>query len=148
MLTFTPPVRRSAPLTQLNVPSPAAVAASSAVAVGGMLVHNLIEFGPAFLLSPQTLLPVVLYALLVVFAGREASGIGARVALVAWALLNLVGGGILSVLPLAILPFVPEQSGGHYAAHLVYALAQVPLLLIAVRAVRSGDAAAAAIPPR
>lgn len=148
MLTFTPPVRRSAPLTQLSVPSPAAVAACSAVAVGGMLVHNLIEFGPAFLLGPETLLPVVLYAVLVVFAGREASGIWVRVALVAWVLLNLVGGGVLSVLPLAILPFIPEQSGGHYAAHLVYAVAQVPLLLIAVRAVRTDDATTATVAPR
>jgi len=135
-------------LTRLNVSSPAALAACSAVAVGGLLVHNLIELGPAFLLSPETLLPVVLYAMLVVFAGRETSGIGVRVALVGWVLLNLVGGGVLSVLPLAILPFVPEQSGGHYASHLVYAVAQLPLLLVAVRAVRTGNAATAAVAPR
>jgi hypothetical protein len=77
-----------------------------------------------------------------------ASGIGVRVALVAWVLLNLVAGGVLSVLPLAILPFVPEQSGGHYAAHVMYAVAQVPLLLIAVRGVRTRHTATAVVAPR
>ena len=135
-------------MTKLSVPSPAAVAACSAVAVGGMLAHNLLELGPAFLLSPETLIPIAIYALLVVFAFRAGSGIGVRVALVAWVLLNLVGGGVLSVLPLAILPFVPEQSGGHYAAHVAYAVAQVPLLLIAIGAMRSGHAATADMAPR
>jgi hypothetical protein len=135
-------------MTQLRVVSPAAVAACAALAVGGMLAHNLLELGPAFLLSPETLLPIAIYALLVVFAFRAASGIGVRLALVAWVLLNLVGGGILSVLPLAILPFVPEQSGAHYAAHVVYVVAQVPLLLIAIGAVRSGRASTADVAPR
>lgn len=135
-------------MTHVSAPSPVAIAACSAASVSGMLAHNLSEFGPAFLLGPETLLPVVLYAVLVVFAGREASGIWVRVALVAWVLLNLVVGGVVSVLPLAILPFIPEQTGGHYAAHLVYAVAQVPLLLIAIRAVRTGDAATAAGGPR
>ncbi len=37
-----------------------------------------------------------------------------------WGVLNLVIGGIVSVLPLPILPFVPEQSVTHYGAHVVY----------------------------
>ena len=47
-----------------------------------------------------------------------------------WGVLNLVIGGIVTVLPLPILPFAPEQSVTHYAAHVVYTLGQVPLVLL------------------
>lgn len=52
------------------------------------------------------------------------------------ALLNLIGGGILSVLPLGLVTFTPEQSPGHFGAHVVYAVAQIPLILVAVGAIR------------
>ena len=48
-----------------------------------------------------------------------------------WGVLNLVIGGIVTVLPLSILPFVPEQSVTHYGAHVVYTLGQVPLVVSA-----------------
>ena len=51
--------------------------------------------------------------------------------LLAWALLNLLGGAVLSVLPLPFLPFVPEQSLRHYSFHLLYGLTQVPLIVAA-----------------
>lgn len=57
--------------------------------------------------------------------------------MVAWALLNLVGGGILSVLPVRLFPFEPEQSLGHYGAHVIYAVAELPLVVVAARALRS-----------
>jgi len=123
-------------MSQQPVPTPLMIAACSALAVGGMLAHNALELGPAFLLSPETLLPVAVYVVLASWVRRASSGTGGRVALLAWALLNLVAGGILSVLPLDLLPFVPEQSIGHYAAHAVYAVAQVPLVLVAVRVLR------------
>ena len=43
----------------------------------------------------------------------------------------MVVGGLLTVLPLPVLPFVPEQSVGHYAVHVVYAVGQLPLVLVA-----------------
>ena len=43
-------------------------------------------------------------------------------------------GGIVTVLPLPILPFVPEQSITHYGAHVVYTIGQVPLVVLAYRA--------------
>jgi hypothetical protein len=58
-----------------------------------------------------------------------------------WGVLNLVIGGIVTVLPLAILPFVPEQSVTHYAAHVVYALGQFPLVVLGYRALRAPTAA-------
>ena len=48
--------------------------------------------------------------------------------ILAWSALHFIIGGILSVLPLPLWPFSPEQSAGHYLSHLVYSLAQVPLL--------------------
>ena len=44
------------------------------------------------------------------------------------ALLHLIGGAIISVLPLEALPFEPEQSLEHYFSHLVYGLGQLPLI--------------------
>ncbi len=61
-----------------------------------------------------------------------------QAALLAWALLNLVIGGVLSVLPIELFPFVPDQSVRHYAAHALYALAQVPLVWCSVRTLRAG----------
>ncbi len=53
--------------------------------------------------------------------------------LLCWALLQLVGGGILSVLPVPVLPFYPEQSVQHYVMHLVYGAAQMSLIGILLR---------------
>lgn len=44
------------------------------------------------------------------------------------------------MLPLSVLPVVPEQSAAHYAALLAYALAQLPLLWVAVRGLRGTPA--------
>ena len=75
-------------------------------------------------------------SLLALLAQSRPDSIVVLVALLGWALLHLVGGGILSVLPLGLFPFTPEQSLGHYGAHVVYAVAQVPLVLVAVVAIR------------
>jgi len=135
-------------MTQQTLPPPRTIAACSAFAVGGMLAHNALELGPAFLLSLETLLPVALYVVLTWAVRRPRSGTGVPIALLAWALLNLVVGGVLSVLPLGLFPFVPEQSAGHYGAHALYAVAQAPLVVLAVRMLRRdrGGLAAGARP--
>ncbi|QDY90004.1 hypothetical protein E7Y32_07110 [Arthrobacter sp. UKPF54-2] len=97
----------------------------------GLFVHNLAELPGQSFLSPESLVPLLVTAVLV--AGwftpeRQA----ATIALLCWGVLNLVGGGVLSVLPLPVLPFVPEQTLSHYLVHGVYALAQVPLVLSTV----------------
>jgi hypothetical protein len=43
---------------------------------------------------------------------------------------HLMLGAVLSVLPLPLWPFYPEQSAGHYAAHLIYGVAQLPLIWV------------------
>ncbi|MGH2602738.1 MAG: hypothetical protein ACRDJ9_25560, partial [Dehalococcoidia bacterium] len=47
--------------------------------------------------------------------------------------LNLIGGAVLSVLPLPFLPFKPEQSLRHFAFHVLYGVTQIPLLIVMTR---------------
>jgi hypothetical protein len=71
-------------------------------------------------------------ALLAVYATVQVhlAGIG----LLGWAMLNLLG-RTLSVLPLPVLPFEPDQTLRHYSFHLLYAATQVPLLVVAYQLV-------------
>lgn len=103
--------------------------------VAGLVVHNLAEFPLSILLGPETLVPAAVTVLLgAVVVRRPSRRVFAVVA--GWAIVVIVlGGG--SVLPLSIWPFVPDQTTGHYAAHVVYALAQVPLLWVAWRGFRA-----------
>lgn len=99
--------------------------------VGGLLVHNLFEFPPAIVLAPETVVPVgitIFVGLILLHPPSHSAFLIAA----AWAVIVIVFGGG-SVLPLNILPFVPEQTVSHYAAHIVYALAQLPLLWVAWR---------------
>jgi hypothetical protein len=94
------------------------------------------EFGPGFLLNLQTLIPLAIFGLLALLASARPANAIIQAVLLGWAVLNLVGGGILSVLPLGLFPFQPEQSLGHYAVHVLYAVAQLPLVVVAGRALR------------
>ena len=119
-----------------------AMAAALTLSALSMLAHNLYEL-PLSPIDPENAGPIVFAALLgVAYAIWPDSKVVAAAAL-GWGVLNLVIGGIVTVLPLPILPFVPEQSVSHYAAHLVYAVGQVPLLVLAYRALRSTAAAPA-----
>ena len=119
-----------------------AMAAALAVSALSMLAHNLYEL-PLSPVDPENSGPIAFAAMLgVAYAMWPGSRIVAAAAL-GWGVLNLVIGGIVSVLPLSILPFVPEQSISHYGAHVVYTLGQVPLVLLSYRAVRYPSAAPA-----
>ena len=128
--------------TDRNGPATAVIAVAAIIAAAGMMAHNVFEFGPAFLTDPQTLIPVAIFGLLALLARARPDSIVVLAVLLGWALLNLVVGGILSVLPLGLFPFTPEQSLGHYGVHVVYALAQVPLVIVAVTAIRMRQRAA------
>lgn len=112
-------------------PSAAAVFATSAIAAGGMLAHNVLELGAAFLLDPQTLIPLAIFVIVAIPAARQSAGRGRWLALLVWALLNLAAGGILSVLPTGLFPFQPEQTLEHYGVHALYTLTSVPLVVVA-----------------
>lgn len=120
------------------------VLVAAVVSIAGHVVHNLEEFPLAVLVGWETLVPVGVTVLLVAWLlGRP--GRSASLATAGWALLVIVVGGG-SVLPLPIWPFVPAQTVSHYAAHVVYALTQVPLLWVAVRSLQrresTGEASA------
>lgn len=57
-------------------------------------------------------------------------------ALLSWALLNLLGGGILSVIPFPFWPFHPEQTVFHYLMHMQYTLTQIPLVVLLLWQIR------------
>lgn len=110
-----------------------AMAAALTLSAASMLAHNLYEL-PLSPIDLENSGPIAFAAILgVAYALRPASKVVAAAAL-GWGVLNLVIGGIVTVLPLSILPFVPEQSVTHYAAHVVYALGQVPLVVLGYRA--------------
>lgn len=118
-----------------------AMAVALALSALSMLAHNLYEL-PLRLIDLENSGPTAFAALLAVaYALWPRSKVVAAAAL-GWGLLNLVIGGIVSVLPLSILPFVPEQSISHYGAHVVYAVGQIPLVVLGYRAVRAPAGAA------
>lgn len=101
----------------------------------GLLVHNVADLPGQTVVSPETLYPGLVLALILAVHRFGPPRLGAGLLLV-WAVLHLVGGGVLSVLPLPILPFAPEQTLRHYTFHLLYALTQLPLLVVALRELR------------
>ena len=111
------------------------VAAFTAISWLGMFIHNELDL-PLTLLSPENSLPGLISIAL--FLGWWLSPYGRLLAyvLLGWALLHLVAGGILSVLPLPFLPFYPEQSLTHYLAHAIYSLAQLPLIALMISQLR------------
>ena len=117
-----------------------AMAAALTVSAISMLAHNLYEL-PLSPIDLENSGPIAFAAILgVAYALRPESKAGAA-AVLGWGVLNLMIGGIVSVLPLSLLPFVPEQSVTHYAAHVVYAVGQIPLVVLGFRALRAPAAA-------
>jgi hypothetical protein len=112
------------------------VAALLALSWLGLFVHNSIELPALNLLSAENSLPALVAVLL--FAGwwfLPTRRLAAALLLV-WGLLHLVGGAIVTVIPLSFLPFVPDQNFTHYFAHFLYGLAQLPLIGVMIHQIR------------
>jgi hypothetical protein len=103
----------------------------------GMFIHNTADLPALTLVSPENSVPALVSAILVIAWWLLPWKRAATVALLGWGLLHLTGGGILSVLPLAIWPYEPAQTSAHYAMHLLYGLAQLPLIWLLVSWIRS-----------
>jgi hypothetical protein len=112
------------------------MAAAVAISIAGMAIHTVREFGFEGLLAPASgFLPIVAVQLgVLVWWWRSA---GSRRAATKWLFaigaFQLVGGAVISVLPLPILPFVPAQTADHYVSHLIFGIAQIPLIWVAWR---------------
>src|SRR5438552_14458293 len=106
----------------------------SAVACSGlgMAVHTVREFGSPGVFAWETSLAPVVFAQVAIFVlwwhGRSARPTLSLV-LAATGLFQLVGGAILSVLPLPSLPFAPAQTVDHYLSHVTLGITQIPLLI-------------------
>lgn len=103
----------------------------------GEFVHNLYELPNLTPLSPENSIPAVISLALFAMWWLMPSNRVASVLFLAWGLLHLIGGGILSVMPFGFLPFYPRQTLDHYAAHVEYGLAQIPLILLAIKQLRA-----------
>jgi phosphatidylserine synthase len=113
------------------------VAAATFLSWLGLVIHNTMELGaPPW--SWESGVPAVVA--LVLFLGWWQHAAAGRVwgwLLWGWTLFaHLLLGALLSVLPLPLWPFSPEQSISHYLAHVIYAVAQLPLLWLLWRDLR------------
>jgi hypothetical protein len=104
----------------------------------GLYLHNVADLPDQYLLSPETAYPSLVYLVGVAawFTRPDPTRRVGAMLLLGWGWLQLVGGGMLSVLPLPIWPYHPEQTPHHYAFHLVYGATQLPLIVITTRHVR------------
>lgn len=102
---------------------------ATALAWAGFFLHNVADLPGQSVLSPESLYPTLLTLALLVLRLVPVTRTWGAWLLLGWSALNLVGGA-LSVLPLAFLPFSPEQSVKHYAFHGLYALTQLPLIWV------------------
>jgi hypothetical protein len=105
------------------------LALAALVSWGSMVAHNMSELP----IAPGALENTGPLAVALLLLAACLAWPGSRLpvaALLGWAVLNLVGGGIISVLPLPFLPFEPEQSVSHYLVHVVYSVGQIPLLIL------------------
>lgn len=95
----------------------------------GEFLHNRSELSQLSLFSPEnSSMALLAIGLFLLWWKVPGSRIPAFLLLVL-GLIHLVGGGLLSVLPLGFLPFYPEQSLQHYLAHFLYGLMQLPLII-------------------
>jgi hypothetical protein len=95
----------------------------------GLLIHNLADLVTQALYGPETVGPTAVYLLLAagwLTPAQHAAGW----LLLGWGWLHMIGGGLLSVLPVPLWPYQPEQSLRHYAFHALYAVLQLPLITL------------------
>lgn len=125
----------------MSRPSRSLLVIAAAISWGSMTAHNLYEL-PISIVDLENTGPLAVTACLIAAYAIWPSSAWVAAGIVGWAALNLIGGGLLSVLPLPILPFEPEQSLTHYVAHLVYSVGQLPLLTLGVRALATREVVA------
>ena len=112
------------------------VAAFTALSWLGGYVHNLIELPQLTILSPENSIVALISIILLVAWWLLPFKRITAILLLIWGLLHLIGGAIITVIPFSFLPFYPEQTLRHYLAHIIYGLAQLPLIAMMVWHIR------------
>jgi len=107
---------------------------AAAFAWVGLWLHELVRVPRLLGFTPDgDLFMIPILAVLVFWRLRDA---GRRrspsIALAGYAAVGLLG-AIITVLPLGLMPFRPEQTFAHYWAHAGYAASQLPLLAITAK---------------
>jgi hypothetical protein len=118
------------------------VALFVALSWAGEFLHNRYELPQLRSFSPENSLMALLAIGLFLLWWRAPGSSIPAVLLLVLGILHLLGGSILTVLPLPFLPFVPEQSLPHYIAHIVYGLLQAPLIVAMIWQIRQFSRAA------
>jgi hypothetical protein len=106
------------------------IATSTFLAWLGVAIHNRADLPELSLLSPETSIPALIYFLLLIGIWLLPRNRMLRLTLLSWAWVNLLAGGIVSVIPFPFLPFYPEQTAFHYLMHMQYVLTQIPLIVV------------------
>ena len=113
------------------------VAAFTLLSWLGEVIHNAFELPQLTLLSPENSVPgivsLILFLAWWLLPFKRAGG----ALLLTWATLHLAGCAIVTIIPFPFLPFYPAQNLGHYAAHLAYGLAQLPLMAVMISQLRA-----------
>ena len=91
--------------------------------------HNIEEFPTMPLWAPEMLMTIVPGLILLGWWWLR-PGAGLIGVTAVWVLLGLIVGAFLSVLPVPVWPFAPEQTADHYRSHLIYAVTQAPALVV------------------
>lgn len=97
----------------------------------GLWVHELYRVPSLLGLTPDGSIFMFVIAGGLAYWWHRTRGAGAAAALLAYAAISLAGGA-LTAFPLSWLPFKPDQTLSHYAVHIVYAVAQLPLIFVAL----------------
>ena len=111
------------------------MAAAVAVAWLGVCIHNRADLPQLPFLSIEYILPTALWGLCLLSWLVRRTLAWPAILLLVWGVVSLVG-GFATVLPLPILPFDPPQTLYHYSFHLVYAVAQLPVISLSWREYR------------
>lgn len=102
----------------------------------GEYFHNRAELPQLGLLSPENSLMALLAIGLFLLWWRLPNRKIPVVLLLVPGIVHLIGGGVISVLPLEFLPFYPEQTLQQYLSHTLYGLAQLPLIIAMIWQIR------------
>jgi hypothetical protein len=106
----------------------------------GAFIHNMADLPGLTLLSPENSIPALITLVLFLAWWQLPNKRLPTLVLLAWAFFpQFLGGSILSVIPFSFWPWNPPQTLFHYAMHVVYATAQLPLIIALVRQLRAND---------